>query len=693
MKRVLIIVGVLLAHLAGAQNYARIDSLKKRLSTAEGEHRYTTLNDLAWEYRFAYPDSTVYFGKQAFSVAEKLHLGSNVARSLNVQGVALNYKGDRLAAYDLFLHALNVSESQFDTLQIAHSNNNLGRLFFEQGVLAKAYDHFIKAHDLFKKKKDAYGLAYSLQSLGTLQRSQKDFSQAEKFYLDAYAIRLRLGNRRDIMAGLMLLSRLYYEEKKFTDATRVLRQADSVGNLIHDNINLAEAKVLLAKSLMGEGKVAEAEIPAKEGYAVIARMDYKRMMSEALLTLGIIQKKQGHLAEAGSMFRQSLAAAQQTRDLQNQMDAHHELWKLAELQNNKTDVIYFMNQYLVLNDSIKDLELTRQIERLKFQLDIEKRDRENNDLKLAQLQQQTVIAEQRGLNIALLIGVIGSVLVLGILWYFYKRRTSIFRRLQIQNKYIDLQRQQIEKRNNDLLEQNVKLEELNHEKDMLMNIVAHDLKSPLTRIVGLSNLIESEGNLSNAQREYIRLMKDVTQSNLDLITDLLDVNALEHDRQVPSPVDFDVATLLHERMTFFQFAAIGKKIDLKFQHSLQHHAHGNPAYLGRIIDNLVSNAIKFCRPGATVSVSAAQEDGTFVLRVQDDGPGFSEADKALLFQRFKKLSARPTAGETSNGLGLAIVKTLVDRLSGEIDLTSERGKGSQFIIRIPLRVVERIAAN
>jgi signal transduction histidine kinase len=70
--------------------------------------------------------------------------------------------------------------------------------------------------------------------------------------------------------------------------------------------------------------------------------------------------------------------------------------------------------------------------------------------------------------------------------------------------------------------------------------------------------------------------------------------------------------------------------------------------------------------------------------VQDEGPGFNEFDKKNLYQKFKKLTARPTAGESSNGLGLAIVKTLVDRLNGQIELISEVGKGSKFIVRLPI---------
>lgn len=676
---------------ASSQNLHKIDSLKRNLSPAETKDRFSALCSIAWEYRFAYPDSTIAYGERAYSLGKKLNLPADLAHPLNFLGVAYIYKGEKLKAYDLFVQALEISGQQHDTLQIAHSNNNLGRLFFEQGILAKAYDYFIKAHDLFKKKNDSYGLAYTLQSMGNLQRTQKDFAQAEKNYQEAYAIRLNQGNSRDIMSALMILSRLYYEQNKYDRCISLLHKADSVGKLIGDEVSLAETKILLAKSYLAQGKLDAASQIAQAGATVITHLKYKRILPETILILGEIKLQQGNLAQAEMYFKQSLETAKETNNLHDQMNAYHKLWKLAEQQNNQQKVVLFMNKYLLLNDSIKDLELTRQIERLKFQFDIEKKDRENESLKLSQALQETVIARQRSENIALLISLGGTAAIAFLLWYYFRKRNITNQKLAAQNQFIELQRKQIEKRNTDLTHQNHRLEELNHEKDMLMNIVAHDLKSPLARILGLANLIKMEKNLSTSQQEYLQLMTDVTQSNLDLITDLLDVNALHEESKIPHPVEFDLGSLLGERIVYFQYSSTHKKIDLSYTHNLENQIRSNPGYFVRIIDNLVSNSIKFSKPGSSVTVSGTLTDDIFSLSVKDNGPGFSDEDKRMLYQRFKKLSARPTAGESSNGLGLAIVKTLVDRLHGEIALISEPGKGSEFIVRIPVKVVEPVS--
>ena len=677
-----------------AQNQKKIDSLKKSLiKTSGGVAKYNLLNDLAWEYRFAYPDSTIIFSKNAYTMGKMLNLQNDLARSLNFQGVAYNYKGDRLKAYDLFTQALSVSEEQKDSLQHAHSNNNIGRLFFEQGLLSKSYEYYLKASAIFKKKKDDYGLAYTLQSIGNLEIAQKDFVKAEANYKEALAIRLKQKEERAIMRAYILLSRLYYGRKEYDKSNTVLLKADSTGQLIHDEINLAEIRTLLAKNYLEQNQIKEAEEAAEAGAKVIERFQSMRVLPETYLILGKIKLKQANYSMAESYFKTSLNIASRINDLEDQMLAYEQLWHIADFKNQKAQAIEYMNQYLLRKDSIKDLYLTRQVERLQFQVQIEQKEKENELLKLQQAQQEAVIASQRIQNILLFAVVVLAFSLAGFFWVNSIRRRKASEHLEAKNRFIEVQRQQIEKRNAELSDQNQKLSDLNHEKDMLMNIVAHDLKSPLNRIIGLINITEMEGHLSATQQEYMRLMKEVSQSNLDLIKNLLDVNAWDVEKEIGHTAHVDLGKLLEERIANFQFAANGKEIDLKLTHQLESRADTNSGYITRIIDNLVSNAIKFSKRGTLVQVNASIENKNFILKVRDEGPGFSAQDKELLFQRFKKLSAQPTGGETSNGLGLAIVKTLVDRLHGEVELITDEGKGSEFIIHLPVKIEEGVGAQ
>jgi signal transduction histidine kinase len=270
------------------------------------------------------------------------------------------------------------------------------------------------------------------------------------------------------------------------------------------------------------------------------------------------------------------------------------------------------------------------------------------------------------------------------MWINSRRRRLVNHKLALQNAHIVSQREAISKHNEDLSRNNQELSDLNQEKNTLMNIVAHDLKSPLNRISGLASIIEMDTSLSGKQKDYMKLIRESTRSGLDLITDLLDVNALEEVKGAPDKKEVDIAELLDERVKGMQVTANNKGIRVNLRVDADHKVQTDYNYISRIVDNLLSNAIKFSSKGSEVDVAARVNNNSMILSVKDTGPGFMEEDKPFLFQKFKKLSARPTGGESSNGLGLAIVKTLVDRLKGDIRLETARGKGSEFIITLPL---------
>jgi signal transduction histidine kinase len=664
------------------QNVELIDNIRKELRTADGRKKFELLNDLAWEYRFASQDTTISYANRAFQIGKALSLTSGLARPLNIMGVGFNYKGERLLAYEYYSQALTMGTAQNDSIQIAHANNNIGRLFFEQGLLGRSYQHFIKAKSIFQNINDSSGLAYIYQSLGNLYKVQHDYKKSEESFLKAYHIRLALGNTRDIMSALLYCGRLHQETGQWDKSIEYLKLADSTGQVIDDQINLAEIRTYLAESYLNVGMIREAESVTLQGLAVIEKLNNVRMKPQAYHMMGQIFLKKGALSKAEEYFASSLDVATKIKDLNSQMKAYYDLWKIAEKKGNEQQRLLSMNQYLILNDSMKDLDLARRVERLQFEIEIERKEQENIVLKAQDQVQQAVIQQQELQNIILIV-IIGFVSIMGLmLWQNNKKRKEVNEHLVFQNDEIQKQREEIIRQNQKLSKRNQQLAELNHEKDTLMSIVAHDLKSPLNRIKGLTDLMELEGTLPNEHKIYVRMMKDATEAGLDLIIDLLDVHMLEENVE-PTYAPFDLSKFLLEKIEEFMQAAEAKNIHLYITRVSSDEVYCDYDYLNRIMDNLLSNAIKFSERGSTVVVAADCLPDQFWISVKDHGPGFTSYDKQQLYQKFRKLTARPTGGETSNGLGLAIVKTLVDRLKGKIELSSEGGNGSEFIIRIP----------
>ena len=666
-----------------AQNLELIRSLRHKLTTTSEAERFETLNDLAWEYRWAAPDSTVFYAQKAYTLGQDLKLATGLAKPLNFIGVARNYQGKRLEAFDAYDKALHTATQQNDSVQIAYSNNNLGRLFFEQGLLSRSYDYFLRAQALFENINDSSGLAYTYQSLANLYKLQQDNAKAESNYLKAYRIRIRGGRTRDIMAALVMIGRLYQETGQLDKALRYLHKADSIGRVINDEINLADIKTYMSETLLNKGQLDAADSMCTAGLAVIVRMNTTRMMPQAYMTMGQIKFAKNELSQARKYFTLAMEVATRANELNTKMEVFYWLWKLSLKENNRAGALENQNQYLILKDTLNDLNVARQVERLQFEMDIERKEQENELLKVNDAKNDAVILQQRLQNIILIV-IIAFISILGLVqWRSSKKRREVNDMLERQNQFIRSQREEIVDQNQTLSKHNRQLSDINHEKDTLMSIVAHDLKAPLNRIKGIADIMELEGGLTTDQHEYIDMTKNATQAGLDLIKDLLDVHMLE-ENVTPHYTTFDISAFMLEKVDAFTPIASAKQIHLHITRVESEQVLLDADYLSRIADNLLSNALKFSPPNGTVEVAAGKTADHFWFSIRDEGPGFSGDDKQQMFQKFRKLTARPTAGETSNGLGLAIVKTLVDRLKGEIVLNSEPGKGSEFVIRFPL---------
>jgi signal transduction histidine kinase/tetratricopeptide (TPR) repeat protein len=659
----LIFVGLLVLgnSLASAQIQSLIDSLKQKLPTSTGPSRFDILNALAWEYRFAYPDSTIYFAQQAYDFGKTLGVEIRLAVPLNYMGIAYNYNGNRIASLEYHHEAIEVASSHGDSSSIAHANNSIGRVYFEQGMVQQSIDYYFKAQKIFEEIKDETGIAYVYQSLGNLYRTQGDFVNTLDYYTKALAIRKKLGNKRNIMAALALMGRLHEDKNRPDSAILYLLQAEKIGQEIKDEIQVAEIHIFLAQNYLKKNELTRAEQYSVLAQQSISKVNNIRMFPLVQLTLGQIYLAQQKTQEAQVLFSKALKSAIEIKDAGSQRDAYYWLWKLAERNKQEDQAIRYQNQFLIMRDSTSNLELSREVDRLQFQLRMEKIDKENELLKSSEIRNEALIKQQRLQNLLLILGVVAGIAIVILQRVNNQRRKRINEQLALQNQ---------------------QLSELNNEKDTLMNIMVHDLKAPLNNIKGLTSLVELDGGINTNQQYYLKLVKDSTEAGLEMITDLLDAHAMESDT-VLNLEEIDIKDFITHRVNTFTNAAAEKQVTVEVNVADDVHAlNTDKGYLARILDNLISNAIKFSPQGKRVWVTIARVNEGMTFSIKDEGQGFSEVDKQHVFKKFKKLSARPTAGESSNGLGLAIVKILIDRLGGTIQLNSKHGQGSEFIITL-----------
>jgi signal transduction histidine kinase len=320
-------------------------------------------------------------------------------------------------------------------------------------------------------------------------------------------------------------------------------------------------------------------------------------------------------------------------------------------------------------------------------------------------EQQTIIAAV----LSSLVVVLG-LMVFMMLQYRAKRRAALeIRRQQellaAQAQELELVGTQLSQLNEQLHTKNEELAKLNSEKNDLMEIAAHDLKAPLAGIKGLARVLDDHDDMLSAEQRktYLKNILVSSEQMFDLINNFLNVNAIEQGAFLFNPQCVAVDEMMGAFVQHYTVKAAEKAIRMDYtceREGLMLFANRNAVL--QVLNNLLSNALKYSPYGRTVMVrvstsgmliiNSSEHRGLVMLdtrtssiriEIQDEGPGISAAEQVKLFQKFTRLSARPTGGESSTGLGLSIVKRLVEAMNGQVWCESQLGHGATFIVELP----------
>lgn len=235
----------------------------------------------------------------------------------------------------------------------------------------------------------------------------------------------------------------------------------------------------------------------------------------------------------------------------------------------------------------------------------------------------------------------------------------------------------------ELAASNERLVNLNQEKNEFLGIAAHDLKNPLSAIISFAELIQM-GMPPEKNKKMAESIGVAGTRMRDLIKNLLDANAIEEGRFTSNIEACDLHELTSHCVENNRSLALRKQIEIKLESAPGVYARADKSATAQILDNLVSNAVKYSPKGSVVQIRVERDFSSARIAVKDHGPGISEDDKKKMFRKFTRLSARPTGGESSNGLGLSIVKRLAESMSGSVQCQSTLGMGSTFILDLPV---------
>jgi len=227
------------------------------------------------------------------------------------------------------------------------------------------------------------------------------------------------------------------------------------------------------------------------------------------------------------------------------------------------------------------------------------------------------------------------------------------------------------------------LKEVDKVRREFVHTVSHDLRSPLTAVVGYTELVERAGPINEMQRDFLNRIQDSVQHISSLINDLLDIDSIEAG--IDTRREFvQLEAILRYIIDMLQGQIKAKQIKIHTDIAPTLPAlRGNPIRLRQVLDNIVGNAIKYSQANGEIHISIHSEGNQIILQVTDQGIGIPPADQPHIFDKFYR-GTNIEANTEGSGLGLAIVKTIVENHQGRIWVESTLGKGSTFFIVLPV---------
>jgi signal transduction histidine kinase/tetratricopeptide (TPR) repeat protein len=649
-----------------AQN--SLDSLREALSAPKGIKRAEILEQLAKAERNTIPKMAWLHAQEALKIVEGIENTVFTERLFALCGSLKRAEGSYDSARLYFERAHKLALHLNDPALVADNLNAIGTTHQHQGNLTQAVQIYLEALQVAESSGSKKQTANTFNNLGFIYKIQKEYDQALLHFKKALAIREEIGDMTGVAGAYNNIGLIYMENEKYDSARGWYLKSMAILNEENNPREIAMVYNNIGITFENQGLLPEGRSYYMRSLAIKMRMNDQRGMASTYGNLGdnFLEDKNPKEAIRYAMLSRTLAAKTQSLEC---MITATEILALAHAESgNYKEAYEYHVEHKSLQDSLFNETKSLHITEMTTKYNVTKKEQENRSLKTAATLTESLVNKQQTIifAVALVLGVV--LLLLTFLFQLYQKSRSLASALAVQKLEVE--------------NTNAQLEDVLQEKNNVLNIMAHDLRSPMNKVIGLTQLIAFEGPVNPQQQQCLTLISNVADQGRKIIGDLLLVN--REGSSTMHITTFSLTDFLQEIIQQFAPESDRKRIRVYLDVPEKNLTiTSDKDSLLRLLDNLISNAIKFSPPGKSIVVKAATEEQMIRLSVSDQGPGFSTEDKKDLFKKFKRLSAQPTGGESSTGLGLAIVKQLVDQLGGKITLISEPASGATFELVLP----------
>lgn len=681
----------------------RITTLFIMLSISIGFSQTDDIDNLALELAFQEQDSlkvetSLKIIKALFDIKdyerarEYILKSEKLSNNLNYKkGIAeiTYYKSLIYAQKDDYINAVsgyNKSKALFnalnDTLSVAKVNNSIGLIEIKRGNYNRGLQFSLAAIKELEKRNLISDLNLAYRNLAKAYYNTNLFEKAMEFYLKALGVQMKLNDSKGINESHSKLAELYSNKKEHRKAIEYYEKVLKSSESNNDSIRGYVFSKLGGEYLMFND-YDKATKYLIQGYNINTRTKNKAGLLLTLNNLGDLNLKQGRLNIAE---KQLLDAGEIAKSLNNKIELlrHYKLMKSLDSTRQRFDRAFvWQREYYELNTSLKKTKI-KPVTNTEKQTNIELNTNSGSQPEVNVSTDKVTSADNVEMNKVLdkykiiLYALLAALIVVSALLVFtYLKRNSSIKDLQeLEEKNV-----KIELQNEAFSEQTKHLENVNNVKDKLFSIVSHDLKDSLSSINGFIDLLK-DGSLTREEFDDLipELSENANNASL-LLFNLLNWSKSQMQSLEPKPSLFDIQEVFESKVKLVDQRMESKGITL-VDHTLRDFAYADRSMFEIVIQNLLANALKFCKNGDTITVSNYISNGSCIVSIADTGIGVSKENLSKLFKN-NSFTTMGTNNEKGTGLGLSICKELVELNHGKIWVESTQGIGSTFYVQLP----------
>lgn len=614
------------------------DSLKSELSNSNDSTKVRIYSKLSEYFLDSIYDQSLSFADQAYLLSNKNRWLWGEADAENLMGIAYYNMTEYSKSLTYFKRSLNKRKLIGTKEDLAASYNNIAMVYLEYENYELAIDCINNSMSINLEEGLEVDVAGNLHNLAAIYWEKNDYQTAIDYSKEALSIYEAIGKVDELADTYNNLGNLYSKVNKPGEARDYLEKAHKRYTMDGNSKGIATAKLNIAELLFTLNRYNEAN----------------QYLTDALL----------------------IAQSIQSKDLL--VEIHEYIMKYFKQKRNYAEALKHLKIFESYSDSVynqlqNDLILEEQVK-----LDSENKRKEIQAFKKDYELQDVEIQKQKSVGIFLIIlmGVsFSTIFLFNVLYNSRKKTNNLIKEKNVQLYYS----------NQELEVSKQELTKLNHEKDRFFSIIAHDLISPFTSFISLSEILRDNTNTLDEKdiKKYSGWIFTSAKNIYNLVDNLLQWSRSQSGKLNYSPKYLGLNKIVQETVALIKPSADDKSIRILSPVSRNLKVFADADILSTILRNLLNNAVKFTGKNGTISVLTNDTGKMVEVSVTDNGIGIKQEDLSELFQLDRNFTTKGTIGEEGNGLGLILCREFVQAIGGTIHVKSKLKSGSTFKFTIP----------